>query len=212
MKKLLLTASLAIATLFATAASAQVIYTASFATNPDQWANLERGWQSANGTVNFTNGYLSYSSAGTEPYIGSYGASGFPDWDPNFVPMNISAMFAPGNMPSITFDARASAPTGINGLNLELQSGFPQLYKATSAALTNEWQTFTINSFSFISGSANPAGINVLAFATDGVNMGTIDIRNLTIAAAPIPEPSSFAALAGLAALAGVGLRRRRRA
>jgi len=210
MKKLLLTASLAVATLFATAASAQVIYTASFVSNPDQWANPNYGWQSANGTVNFTNGYLSYSSAGTEPYIGSYGPSGVPDWDGNFVPLNITSMFAPGNMPSITFDARASAPNGTTGLNLELQSGHPQGYIATSAPLTTDWQTFTMNSFSSISGSANPAGINVIAFATGFVNMGTIDIRNLTIAA--IPEPSSFAALAGLAALAGVGLRRRRRA
>jgi len=211
MKKLLLTASLAVATLFATAASAQVIYTASFATNPDQWGAFN--WQNGSATISFASGtHMSFSSAAAEPYIGSYGPSNVPDWDGAFAPLNITTMFASGNMPSITFDARASAPNGTNGLNLELQSGFPQLYKATSTALTDEWQTFTMNSFSTITASANPAGISVIAFATDSVNMGTIDIRNLTIAATPIPEPSSFAALAGLAALAGVGLRRRRRA
>jgi len=211
MKKLLLTASLAVATLFATAASAQVIYTASFATNPDQWGAFS--WQNASGTISFASGtHMSYSSAAAEPYIGSYGPSMVPSWDGAFIPVNITTMFAPGNMPSITFDARASAPNGTNGLSLELQTGFPEGYVASSAALTTNWQTFTMNSFSSISGSANPANISVLAFATGSVNMGTIDIRNLTIAAVPIPEPSSFAALAGLAALAGVGLRRRRRA
>ena len=209
MKKLLLTASLAVATLFATAASAQVIYTASFATNPDQWGAFN--WQNGSATISFASGtHMSFSSAAAEPYIGSYGPSNVPDWDGAFAPLNITTMFASGNMPSITFDARASAPNGTTGLNLELQSGHPQGYIATSAPLTTDWQTFTMNSFSSISGSANPAGINVIAFATGFVNMGTIDIRNLTIAA--IPEPSSFAALAGLAALAGVGLRRRRRA
>lgn len=198
MKKLLLTASLAVATLFATAASAQVIYTASFATNPDQWG--AQAWQDANDTISFASGYMSFSSAGSDRYINSN------------VPVNISAMFAPGNMPSITFDARASAPNGTDGLLLELQNGWPVQYVATSGVLTDTWQTFTMNSFSFIHPLVNPANIGTLGFSTGNLNMGTIDIRNLTIAAAPIPEPSSFAALAGLAALAGVGLRRRRRA
>jgi hypothetical protein len=68
--------------------------------------------------------------------------------------------------------------------------------------------------FNFVSAANSPTGTNILivGFEGDGTDSATERIAIFEVTPSVVPEPASFAAIAGLMALGGVAMRRRRRA
>ncbi|MBC8008669.1 MAG: autotransporter-associated beta strand repeat-containing protein, partial [Burkholderiales bacterium] len=124
-----------------------------------------------------------------------------------------------------TFDVNGFSDT-LGGLDLDA-NGFIDLDNVSSiagsisfaASSGLDWSAFSLsitgtsissNAIRFGTDSLGLSGGQLAAITVNGVGGWALDGSGYLTAA--IPEPSSFAALAGLAALAGVGLRRRRRA
>jgi len=182
--------------------ASQIIYADSLATNTYFWG-LENS-HNAGGSLSFANGYLSFNSA-VSTYAGTYGPSGLFPWQAGYTPLpNFSPLFAPGNTMKITFEARASAPNGTNGLVVEAATSFGphHFYQANASALTTSWTTYTLTSFTTTIGSPNPANITVLAVTTGGANLGIVDVRNIKIEAVTLAPPAPVVTSATSASVA----------
>jgi len=179
----------------------QIYYADALASNTYFWGRA--GWHNAGGSLTFLNGYLSYNSANL-PYVGTYGPSGRFPWEGGYARLpDFSPFLAAGNSVRITFQARASLPDGVTGVSIEVATGYDpsRYYIATSPALTNQWQSFTLSSFTTV-GIPVPTNIQQLAFTTGGPILGIVDVRNVKIEAlisASAPPAINSASVASIA-------------
>ena len=160
----------------------QIFYADALASNTYFWGRAV--WHNAVDSLNFLNGYLSYNSANL-PYVGTYGPSGRFPWEGGYARLpDFSPFLAAGNSVRITFQARASSPDGVTGLSLEIATTYDApaaYYVATSCALSDQWQSFTLSSITTV-GTPVPTDIRQLAFTTY-LNLGIVDVRNIKIEA-----------------------------
>jgi hypothetical protein len=127
--------------------------------------------------------------------------------------------FAPVNISSVASGIQLELTATLTTANTS--SFVFELFDGSNfQGFTGSWASFTPNVASTvvlpISATLTPSfnystvqGAQILFGGTG--NSLTVQFDNLQAVVAPIPEPSSFAALAGFAALGLVGLRRRRR-
>lgn len=161
----------------------QVYYADSLVTNAYFWGKAE--WHTANYTLNFTNGHLSFNSAEL-PYVGSYGPSNSFPWEGGytFLP-NASILLDPTKVLRVSLEARAAAPNGVNGIVVELIDNVgatTDIYQAFLPPVTDTWTRYTVAVLS-TTGNPNPAAIESIALTSGGANLGIVDIRNVKIEA-----------------------------
>ncbi len=96
-------------------------------------------------------------------------------------------------------------------------SGLTTLSFAPNTTVTSD-QTVTVSFFAYGTGTTGSVGGSSAAATTGAIRVGNLAtfgndlVLNGTLTASPVPEPSTYAAIFGALALAGVMIHRRRRA
>lgn len=204
----------------ATAVHAQVVYQFDFE------GSLDSGFESpVNG--NYTSGFTSSSpevTSGTQAYQATAlnQASGYITIlriTNTGTSQAFKNAFQEGNV--ITFDTVYTGLDGANYLNLQFtradSSAVPDFLVLADSAYNNRGNVHSV-SYTITATQANLFANSAeykLEFhvnnGANGTNSGTASIDNLRITGTAIPEPSAFAALAGVAVLGLAAQRRRRR-
>jgi hypothetical protein len=127
-----------------------------------------------------------------------------------FSPVDISSVSA-GIQLELTATV-LTANTSSFGLELFDGSNFQRFTGSWASFTPNVASTVVLPISTILNSSFNYSAVQGVQILFGGTGDAlTVQFDNLQTVVAPIPEPSSFAALAGFAALGLVGLRRRRR-
>lgn len=116
---------------------------------------------------------------------------------------------------SISFGSRSTASGPVSLAIRTSADNYASNVFASSVTANSVWSLQTASSLSSITGtSASPLSVRLYGYGGTSASAGNwrIDDLNVTLTVSAVPEPSTYAAIAGAVALAGVMMWRRRRA